>query len=73
MNQWEATQEANGRLHTAYRLHGHIVGMNAFQIMSYSFYQIITAPENIHLITEIFLAKTDEEINSEKAKLAALG
>ena len=44
MSEWESNQKAKHLLVTSYRLEGPIIGMNAFQIISFSFYQIITAP-----------------------------
>lgn len=60
MNEWKKLQSSNFNLHTAYRLEGPIVGMDASQIINYSFYKILTAPENINLLTEVFLSKTDD-------------
>lgn len=59
MNEWSNTQSANSNLTTAYRIEGPIVGMDSFQIISFSLYMILTAPENENLLTEVFLQKTD--------------
>lgn len=59
MNEWSTTQSSNVNLHTAYRIEGPIVGMDSFQIISFSLYMILTAPENINLLPEVFLSKTD--------------
>ena len=37
--------------------------MDSFQIICLSLYMVVTAPENINLLTEVFLQKTDEEID----------
>jgi hypothetical protein len=42
--------------------------MESAQIISFSLFLIITAPENVHLLSEVFLMKTDEEIHNEKFK-----
>jgi hypothetical protein len=44
MNEWETTQKLNSNYHTAYRIEGPIMGMNAFQMISFSFYMILQAP-----------------------------
>ena len=44
MDEWEKNQKSDHRLITSYRIKGPIVGMTSFQIICFSFYQIITAP-----------------------------
>lgn len=66
VDDWTTKQEAGQRLLTAYRLKGPVVGMESAQIISFSLFLIITAPENVHLLSEVFLMKSDEEINHEK-------
>jgi hypothetical protein len=73
MDEWSKTQQSKFNLHTAYRIEGPIVGMDSFQIISYSLYMILKAPENINLLTEVFLKKTDGEIGDEKNRLNELG
>ena len=51
MDEWSKTQKFRQNLHTAYRIEGPIMGMNAFQMISFSVYMILTAPENINLLT----------------------
>ena len=58
MDEWQSTQGSKIDLHTSYRIQGPIVGMNAAQIMSFSLYMILTAPENRNLLVEVFLEKT---------------
>lgn len=62
MDEWATVQKTNKNLHTAYRIGGPILGMDAFQIISFSLYMIFTAPENLQFLKEIFLEKTDAEI-----------
>jgi hypothetical protein len=50
----------------SYRVKGHLLGMSAYQIISFSLYQILTAPENVGILTELFLQKTKEDIAMEK-------
>ncbi len=44
MSEWDTNQKSDHRLITSYRIKGPIVGMTAFQIICFSFYQIITSP-----------------------------
>ena len=44
MSEWDSNQKSGHPLVTAYRIKGPIIGMTAFQIICFSFYQIITAP-----------------------------
>ena len=46
--------------------------MSAYQIISFSLYQILTPPENVGILTELFLQKTKEEIAMEKEKAGCL-
>ena len=45
-NEWEQLQEANQKLMTAYRIDNNLIGMTAFQMISYSAYLIFTADYN---------------------------
>lgn len=45
---------------TSYKIRGMIVGMSAFQIISYSMYLILTAPWNLSILNLAFLLKTDK-------------
>lgn len=47
--------------------------MDSFQIISYSLYLILTAKENLRILEEVFLVKTDDEITDEKNRLSLLG
>lgn len=47
---------------TTYKIRGLIVGMNAFQIISFSMYRILTAPWNLPIVCIAFLLKTKEQI-----------
>jgi hypothetical protein len=62
MSEWDSNQKNDSRLLTSYRMKGHIVGMTAFQIISFSLYLILTAPENFGAMVESFLSKTPEDI-----------
>ena len=73
MDEWSFTQKFKENLMTAYRIDGPIVGMDAFQMISFSFYMILTAPENVDALNEAFLEKTDEDIDEEKKTLDAMG
>lgn len=44
MDEWGTTQDFKSNLHTAYKIEGSIVGMNSFQIISFSAFMILTAP-----------------------------
>lgn len=45
---------------TTYKLKGVIVGMDAFQIVSFSIYYILTSPWNIPIVILAFLTKSDK-------------
>ena len=62
MMDWQAKQKMDSRVMPSMRMKGHLLGMTAYQIISFSLYQILTAPENIGVITELFLQKTKEDI-----------
>jgi hypothetical protein len=47
---------------TTYKIRGLIVGMDAFQIISFSMYHILTAPWNIPTLILAFLLKSKEQI-----------
>lgn len=55
MDEWSVSQNSKENLHTAYRIEGPIMGMDAFQIISFSIYMILIAPENVELLKEVFL------------------
>lgn len=63
MMDWERKQEIDTQFVQSYRVKGHLLGMSAYQIISFSLYQILTAPENVGLLIELFLQKTKEEIS----------
>lgn len=50
MDEWSTVQRSKFNLQTAYRIQGPIIGMDSFQIISFSLYMILTAPENINLL-----------------------
>jgi hypothetical protein len=62
MMDWEGKQKMDSRVIPSVRMKGHLLGMTAYQIISFSLYMILTAPENIGVITEIFLQKSKEDI-----------
>ena len=45
-NEWEDLQKNDQKLVTAYRIDGDIIGMNAYQMICYSAYQIFWADYN---------------------------
>ena len=47
--------------------------MSAYQIICLSLYQILTAPENVAVLAELFLEKTKEDIILEKEKANSKG
>lgn len=62
MMDWQSKQETDPKFTPSYKIKGHLLGMTAYQMISFSMYQILTAPENVGLLTELFLQKTKEEI-----------
>jgi len=42
--------------------------MSAYQIICFSVYQILTAPENLPVLAELFLLKTKDEISRERER-----
>lgn len=63
MMEWKRKQQQDPSFSLNFKLKGHLLGMTADEIISFSLYQILTAPENVVLLTEIFLEKTKEEIS----------
>ncbi len=51
MMDWQSTQKMESRVMPSFRMKGHMLGMTAYQIIAFSLYQILTAPENIGVIT----------------------
>lgn len=51
---------------TTYKIRGLIVGMDAFQIISFSMYHILTAPWNIPTLILAFLLKSKEQIKKQR-------
>ncbi len=47
--------------------------MSAYQIICFSLYQILTAPENVSVLAELFLEKTKEDIIFERDRANAQG
>jgi len=70
---WEGRQKIESRVSPSFRMKGHLLGMSAYQIISFSLYQILTAPENVGVITELFLQRNKEEIEIEKERTNSLG
>jgi len=58
MMEWESRQKIDSALMPSFRMKAHILGMSASQILSFSLYLILTSPENLGVITELFLQKT---------------
>lgn len=73
MMDWEGKQKMDTRSMPSFRVRGHLLGMSAYQIISFSLYQILTAPENVGVITELFLMKTKQEIEMEKQMMSSKG
>lgn len=54
MTDWGTSQEADFDMITNYKLSNDVVGMDSTQIISYSFYLILTDPANLDLIKKVF-------------------
>ena len=73
MMDWQSAQKMESRVMPSFRMKGHMLGMTAYQIISFSMYQILTAPDNVGVVTELFLQKSKEEIDLEKKQDSCCG
>lgn len=58
MIDWRKKRQEDVTFSHSFKLKGHLLGMTAYQIICFSLYQILTAPENAVLVAELFLSKT---------------